>query len=598
MAGATLRELLDSADAARASGRGQDAARLYDDAATRARGEDDLVALVDAVLGAASVYVFGAEPGKLPAELYDVLARTTDTATRARLCAALARCWAYAGHPDRSRRFAAQATDLADEVGDPVLVADSLDAALAAHWGPDDLEARRALTARLSDVAAHELDPNARLRAHLWGLQVACEMLEVPTIHREMRALEALGEESARARFFAATRRAMLDLLRGRTDTTERLAGIAEAAADESGLADAWMVVKALRFYSAALAGDVAACARGAAEAEEFGRAEGATAVLAEAAFLWTCAGDDARVRELVDTFAGDVLDVLPRDVNWLLTLQCVLEAALAVDDRDVATTAARLLAPYEGRAVVNAGAVMFHGMTDDTLARAAALADDAATATRLRARALATYERLGAQWWRTRLESWQAPVAPTEHRVHLHPAPGGLWLVGTEPDAVSMSPLRGFAYLRELLRRPGQPIAALELVRAVEGVVVVESGLGEVLDQEALRAYRSRLRDLDEELAEAQEWADAGRSDALRLERDAIVDELARATGLGGRARTPGSSQERARVAVRKAVSAALARIALVDQPVARHLEATVRTGLTCRYEAETPAAITWVLQ
>lgn len=60
---------------------------------------------------------------------------------------------------------------------------------------------------------------------------------------------------------------------------------------------------------------------------------------------------------------------------------------------------AARLLTPYAGRAVFNAGAVMFHGTTDDTLARAALGHGDAEAAVRLRDRALATYERLGASW-------------------------------------------------------------------------------------------------------------------------------------------------------------------------------------------------------
>ena len=48
-----------------------------------------------------------------------------------------------------------------------------------------------------------------------------------------------------------------------------------------------------------------------------------------------------------------------------------------------MAGKAARLLSPYEGRAAFNAGAVMFHGVTDDTLARAAALLGDPDTAGR-----------------------------------------------------------------------------------------------------------------------------------------------------------------------------------------------------------------------
>lgn len=609
MTSSTARDLLDRADAARGAGRGEVAARLYDEAAVRCRAEDDLDGWTRAVLGAASVYLFGAEPGKLPAQLYDVLARTTDDGTRARLAAALARCWAYAGQSARAIQFADEAVERAQRAGPPELVADCLDAALAAHWGPGELAVRRSLATRLDDVAAHVLDPGARLQAHLWGLQVACETLDVPAIHRQMRALELLGEESPRALFFAASRRLMLDLLRGRTDTTTQLTSVAAAAAEQASLADAWMVLKAMDAYSAAQSGNRAACAAGAAECEAFALAEGVTAVCAEAAFLWVCAGHLDRARALVRTFHGPVLDDLPLDVNWLLILQCVLEAALAVGDREVVAKAAGLLSPYEDRAVFNAGAVMFHGVTDDTLARAAALLGDPDRAAGLRTRALATYERLGARWWRDRLGASGrgglagrgAPAA--DHapdgspRVYLHPVPGGLWLIGPEGAAVPLRALRGFGYLRELLRRPGQPVAALDLVGAGAGAATLESGLGDLLDAQALKAYRQRLRDLELELAEAEDWSDIGRLGSLRAERDALLHELARATGLGGRARTTGSSQERARVAVKKAISAATGRIAAIDGPLGRHLQTRIHTGLNCSYEPDPADDLEWVL-
>ncbi len=595
-----VRDLLDRADAARAAGRGDIASRLYDEAATRCHDEDDLDGWTEAVLGQASVYLFGVEPGRLPAQLYDVLARTTDDATRARLAAALARCWAYAGHAARAVRFADEAVDRAQCVGDAALIADCLDAALATHWGPDELDVRKDLASRLDEVAAHVLDPEARLQAHLWALQVACETLDLPMVYRQVRALERLGEESQRALFFAASRRLMLDLLRGRTDSTAHLTSVAAAAADQAGLADSWMVLKAMAFYSAAQAGDTLTCATGASEMEAFALAEGATTVCAEAAFLWACAGRLDRARVLVHTFHGPVLDELPRDMNWLLTLQCILEAALAVDDQEVVATAARLLTPYQGRAVINGGAVMFHGLTDDTLARAAAACGDAEAAGRLRVRALATYERLGAGWWHDRLASWPQPALADgvrdPRRVHLHPTPGGLWLVGSNDGAVPLKDLRGLHYLRELVRRPGQPLAVLDLA-AAGSAVVVESSLGDVIDRQALNAYRHRLRDLEQEIAEAEEWADLGRLDAVRAERDALVHELARAAGLGGRLRTAGSSQERARVAVQKAISTAVDHIAAVDEPLARHLKACLHTGMTCSYDPDPEHPVDWVL-
>jgi tetratricopeptide (TPR) repeat protein len=405
-------DLLERADAARAAGLAQEAARLYDEAIEGCRADGDLARWTRAVLGAASGYVFGAEPGRLPAQLYDVLVRTTDDTDRARVAAALARCWVYAGQASRAVRFADEAVDRARRVDLPELLAEGLDAALAAHWGPDDLPARVKLAGQLDEVTAHVLDPDARLQAHLWGLQVACESLDVQAIHRHLRALERMGDESPRARFFAASRRLMLDLMRGRTDTAARLVEQAVAASARAGLADAWMVIESMKGYAAVQAGDPATCALVAAECEQFATAEGVPVVCAEAGYLWLAAGQPRRARALVRTFHGRVLEELPRDVHWLLTLQCVLEAALGLGDVEIIEKAAQLLTPYAGRAVFNAGAVMFHGLTDDTLSRAAGVLGDAGAADQLRNQALATYERIGASWWRDRLAaSHPAPV-------------------------------------------------------------------------------------------------------------------------------------------------------------------------------------------
>ncbi len=591
-------QLLARADTERASGRGVDAAHLYGAAADLARDAGDLERWATAALGAASVQPFDTEPGRLPSLLYDILAHSTDDAIRSRLAAALARCWVYAGQAKRGVQFSDQAIQCARRTGDESLIADALDAALATHWGPDDVETRRILARELDDVAAHVPDPNSRLQAHLWGLHVACEALDVPAMNRQMRAIERLGEESPRALFFAASRRLMLDLLRGRTDTTNQLITVASEAASKSSIPDAALVLKAMDAYSAVQAGDVERIERGARIAEDFARAEGAVVVFAEAAFLWVEAGGHTNARALVETFKGGVLDDLPRDVNWLLTVHCVLEVALTLQDAELIETAADLLSPYAGRAVVNAGAIMFHGTTDDTLYRANEALGRGEQAAALRARALATYERIGAQWWSRRLAQrspgLDAAKPRQERGPHLHPTAGGLWAVGQ--DAVAVTGLRGFGYLQELLRRPGHQIPVLELVGA-DRPVVQESGVGELADRHALKAYRDRLRELDEELGEAEDWADPGRIDALRGEREALLEEVRRATGIGGRQRMVGSSGERARVAVRKAISAAIARISTVDESLAHHLRNCIHTGLFCSYDPDPGTALHWVL-
>ena len=105
-----------------------------------------------------------------------------------------------------------------------------------------------------------------------------------------------------------------------------------------------------------------------------------------------------------------------------------------------------------------------------------------------------------------------------------------------------------------------------------------MESGLGELLDTRALQAYRQRLRDLGQELAEAEDWSDIGRLDSLRAERDALL-------------------QERARVAVNKAISAATGRIATIDGPLGRHLQTRIHTDLNCSYEPDPADDLDWVL-
>jgi hypothetical protein len=180
--------------------------------------------------------------------------------------------------------------------------------------------------------------------------------------------------------------------------------------------------------------------------------------------------------------------------------------------------------------------------------------------------------------------------------RVHLHPGAGGAWTVGRAGATAAIPAVRGLHHLRHLLRRPGRDVAALDLV-AEGGPTVTDSSVGEVADRRALAAYRARLRELDEERVEAAEHSDDACLARLELEREALLGELAGATGLAGRVRRFGSTQERARVAVRKAIASALERIEAQDPGVARLLRDTIRTGATCRYEPDPDRPIVWVL-
>jgi hypothetical protein len=107
------------------------------------------------------------------------------------------------------------------------------------------------------------------------------------------------------------------------------------------------------------------------------------------------------------------------------------------------------------------------------------------------------------------------------------------------------------------------------------------------VLDRAALVAYRRRLAELDDELADARAGSDLARRQRTTDEREVLLAELRRATRPGGRPRPLGTTAaERARKAVSARIRDAIRRITAALPELGRHLDRTVRTGITCRYE------------
>jgi hypothetical protein len=550
-----------------------------------ARASGDVDGMIAAALALPTGQRFGVHPGRIPALVHEAYLLAPPPA-RGRLAAALARAWAYGNDPARARTFAAEAVELAGD--DPALQADALDAALLTRWGPDDLAERLALTGRLSDATAHLAAPEPRLAAHLWALTTAWECLDIVAVQRQLRALDLLAEESGSARvaFFATSRRAMHALVTADLATADALIDETVRLGDLAAEPDRDAVVHSLAADRARRVHDVDTLCVEAAAFAAYGAQEGIASIEAQAAVLWLDGGRPDRAVDTVTRIVGPGVHAVPRDVDFLLVVSAVVEVATATGLDDLAAQGAALLQPYAGRAVLNAGAVGLQGVVDDFVHRAhRALgrpdADD------WREAAARCYARIGAI----------RPVAPPgpvrAATVHLHPGPDGGWTVGRAGATATIAPVRGLQHLRHLLRHPGRDVAALDLVAGG----VIDSSVGEVADRQALAAYRARLRELDEERAEAEDRADRTRLARLDLEREALLGELAAATGLAGRVRRFGSAQERARVTVRKAIAAALQRIETQDPGVARLLRDTVRTGATCRYEPDPDRPVTWVL-
>lgn len=592
-------ELLARADAAQAAGDAEAARAALVAAFGVARAAGDTRAMAAAALAMPASQGFGVHPGQLPVLLHEAYQAAGSVPDRCRLAAALARSWVYGGDAQRARRFAGEAQRLAAEVGTAEVTADALDAALLTHWGPDDFTERLSLAARLDDVAAHLADPQARLSAHLWRLTTAWESLDIVAVQRQLRALDVLATESGsdRAAFFAMSRRAMHALATGDLAAAGLLLAGTVAASAKVAEPDVAAVLHSLRAMRALMAADLAALREEAAAFAAYGAAEGIPSVSAEAAVLWLASGQPDQAGSLVTQLMAGGVAVVPRDVDFLLRVTCAVRVAAALGLTDLCREAAGALEPYAGRSVLNAGAVIFHGVVDEYLYLAHAALGDDAVAAGWRRSAESAYRRIGATWWEHRLggdrPASRAPE-PTR-RVHLRRDGTGRWSVGDDGATFELPDLKGLGYLRYLVERPSTEVGALTLA-GPGGATVEESDLGELADPAALAAYRRRLAELDAELDRADRRGDRPAATALSSERAALLAQLRAATGLGGRPRRSGGSAERARVAVRKAIAATLAQIEQREPGVARLLRDSVHTGMVCRYDPNPDHPVTWI--
>ena len=127
------------------------------------------------------------------------------------------------------------------------------------------------------------------------------------------------------------------------------------------------------------------------------------------------------------------------------------------------------------------------------------------------------------------------------------------------------MTALKGFYDIARLMAQPNEPLHCLEL----SGSAVVNVGAIEVLDEQARREYRRRI----EELEQAESDNDPAHVEPARIELDAVVDELAKATGLQGRSRKMGETAERAGSAVTWRIRWATKKISAAHPRLGQHL-------------------------
>jgi pimeloyl-ACP methyl ester carboxylesterase len=163
----------------------------------------------------------------------------------------------------------------------------------------------------------------------------------------------------------------------------------------------------------------------------------------------------------------------------------------------------------------------------------------------------------------------------------------GDYWTAAFEGLVVTVRDSKGLRDLARLLSTPNRELHVLDLA-AEAGATLEQGDTGPILDDTAKTQYRRRLDDIETELADAELAGDDERAARAGLERDALVDELSAAYGLGGRPRRPPEHVERARKTVTRRIRDAISRIETIHPLLGRHLDASVRTGVFCSYAPE----------
>jgi hypothetical protein len=169
----------------------------------------------------------------------------------------------------------------------------------------------------------------------------------------------------------------------------------------------------------------------------------------------------------------------------------------------------------------------------------------------------------------------------------------GTQWEVRLGGRAVLVGHCVGMRHLATMLANPGYEIPATDLAAGpAPPETAVANGAAmsaqPVLDDLARREYKQRLSQLQDEIDELEALNDLDRATAVRAERDWLIAELTSAAGMGGRPRQFTGGDERARIAVGKAIRRAIQRIAEDDVVIGAELRATVHTGRFCSYRPQ----------
>ena len=518
------------------------------------------------------------------------------TATEAKVTAALARQRQHSVPADRpqARPLAERAVAIARTLDDPATLASCLLARHDTLWTPGTATERAAVAAEIATLAVRASDPERHAQALLL---LATAQLEngSAAFRASLAEYEYLSQRLRQPRhdYLLRVRQAALTLLDGDIEAGERLSAEAATLGEAVGDSDTGNVRMSQRLEIVRAHADPEELRDMADEAVRWWIGAPAHAHAVAAGFR-ARAGDLDGARREVDTVLALDDWHTDRSYLWSIFIGELATAAIALRDGPLCRRLLDDLLPVADTCAVNGALVCFMGAHAHRVGLLYAALDDVVRARKWLDRALEVHRRLGARVWQA--ESQQALAAlggpdATEHAdsatdggPHLRRV-GDLWEASYQGKSAYLRDAKGLHDLAALLDRPATDLAALDLVGPQTRD---HPGHSEpILDRTALLAYRRRLAELDDEIATADSASDLAVRQRATDEREQLLTELRRATRPDGTSRTLGiTAAERARKAVTARIRDSIRHIAVAFPELGTHLDRTVRTGNTCRYD------------
>jgi TolB-like protein len=161
----------------------------------------------------------------------------------------------------------------------------------------------------------------------------------------------------------------------------------------------------------------------------------------------------------------------------------------------------------------------------------------------------------------------------------------GEVWELNYLNHSATLKDSKGLQDIAKLLEQPEEQFHCAVLMG-----VVLETGGTSMIDDQALKEYKNKLRSLKVDISDAEEMGLYQKADELKEEYETLVEHLSQVTGLSNTIRRTGSSVEKARAAVTWRIRSSIKKIEKVHPQLAKHLTNSIKTGTCCSYEPETP--------